>query len=169
MNTEQPMLYETGLVTKLEGDIAWVNTKAKLACSSCKIASSCGSGILENYLSGKIFVSPIENRLNASIGDEVIIAVAKSSVTKASLLVYFVPLLGLVCGAIGGTLGFNSEPVTIALAMLGLLIGIMVIRFNQSTLQQNSAFIPKMVKKKSSPLSTRPPNEISVLSLPTKN
>jgi sigma-E factor negative regulatory protein RseC len=143
------MLKETGLVTKIEGDIVWVNTHSKLACSSCQVESTCGNGILEKYLAGKIFISKINNELGAHLGDEVVIAIPKSSVSKASLLVYGLPLLMLMLGATGGELMFDSEPMTILFSFFGLALGLFLIHFYNRKLANSESFVPKMVSKHS--------------------
>ena len=61
------MLNENGIVIKIEGTTAWVSTHSQLACTSCQVETTCGTGILERYLAGKVFVSEIENSLFAEV------------------------------------------------------------------------------------------------------
>ena len=142
-----PLLKETGLVTKVEGDVAWVNTASKLACSSCKVESTCGNGILEKYLAGKVFVSKINNSLQANVGDKVEIAIPRSSITKASMIVYFVPLVGLILGALIGQNLFNSEATTIVSSIGGFILGLAVTHFYNQRLADSQEYQPKMVSK----------------------
>ncbi len=141
------MLKETGLVIKVENDIAWVNTQSKLACSSCQVESTCGNGILEKYLAGKVFISKIDNLLNAKVGDEVVISIPKTSVSKASLIVYGLPLLMLFIGAILGDIYFLSEIMSIFLGFVGLAVGIMMIKVFSRRIVNNQNYLPKMVFK----------------------
>ena len=143
------MLKETGLVTKIESDLVWVNTQSKLACSSCQVESTCGNGILEKYLAGKIFISKIRNDLAAKVGDEVVIEIPKSSITKASLLVYGVPLFSLMLGAILGELLFSSELASIFLSLAGMSLGVIGIHIYNRKLVNSDLFVPRMVSKHS--------------------
>ena len=115
------MLQEKGVVIGLRGGTAVVQTKNKLACSSCKVSTSCGTGIVEQYLSAKLFESELPNTLNAKVGQQVIIEIPKSSVTKASLVVYVVPLLFLFLGAIFGQLFIFSENLIILISLFKIL------------------------------------------------
>jgi sigma-E factor negative regulatory protein RseC len=142
------MLTETGLITKIENDIVWVNTQNKLACSSCKVESSCGNGILEKYLAGKVFVSQIDNRLNAQLGDEIVIGIPKSSITKASLLVYGAPLFGLLVGSLIGQLVFSSEGASITLAVIGFVSASYLASLFAKKMAQNNVYKPVMLSKK---------------------
>lgn len=141
------MLRETGLVTKVDKDIAWINTRSKLACSSCQVESTCGNAVLEKYLAGKIFVSKIKNDLAANVGDEVVIEIPKSSVSKASLLVYGLPLFSLILGALIGQFVFGEEWASILFAGLGITCGLAIIYFYNRKLVNNERFMPKMVSR----------------------
>ena len=142
------VLTETGLITKIVGDIAWVNTRSKLACSSCQVSSTCGNGILEQYLSGKIFISQVQNELNAEVGDEVTIAIPKSSVTKAALLIYFIPVFALFAGAVLGNFFWRSELASIISGGIGLIVALLFIALNNQRIANNKQFVPKMISKK---------------------
>ncbi len=143
-----PMLTETGLITKVVDDIAWVNTRSKLACSSCQVSSTCGNGILEQYLSGKIFISQVPNELNAEVGDEVTIAIPKSSVTKAALLIYFIPIFALFVGAMLGHFFWKTELASIISGGVGLILALLLIAINNHKFSGREQFVPKMVSKK---------------------
>lgn len=144
---QTPLLKESGLVTKVEGNIAWVNTESKLACSSCKVESTCGNGILEKYLAGKVFVSKLNNELQAKVGDQVEIAIPRASITKASLIVYFIPLSGLIIGGVAGEYLFNSELSTIFTSGLGMIIGFVVTHYYNHKLADEQQYQPKMISK----------------------
>jgi len=143
------MLTEKGLVTKIDNDIVWVNTRSKLACSSCQVESTCGNGILEKYLGDKIFISQVPNSLDAKVGEEVTIAIPQASVTKAALIVYFLPILMLFVGALSGSYLFDEESAIALSGLTGLATGLLLIYFYNRTITPDSQYIPKMVSKKS--------------------
>lgn len=148
------MLRETGIVTKVEGDFAWVNTRSKLACSSCKVESSCGTSLLEKYLSDKVFISKINNELSAKVGDQVVISIAESAVTKASFFVYSIPLLGLIIGAFLADWFWGVELYTIMGSLTGFLCALFVIQSYNQKITDDEHYQPRMVSKKSTGFSS---------------
>jgi len=139
------VLKEMGLVTKVECGIAWVNTQSKLSCSTCQVESTCGNAILEKFLAGKIFISKLNNSLAAQVGDQVVISIPKSSVSKASLVVYGVPLLGMIGGALFGDFWFNFEPFSILFSAIGLALGLIFIHFYNQKIANTEQYMPTMV------------------------
>lgn len=139
------MLYETGLVSDLIGELAVVQTQNQMACASCKVVDTCGNGIVEKYLSGKIFSSEVYNSLNAKIGDQVILEIPKSSVTKASIIVYLVPLLSFILFASVASLFSYSENILILISLAGLALGFAVTKFYNRRLLNSELYLPKMV------------------------
>jgi sigma-E factor negative regulatory protein RseC len=139
------MLKEKGLVTEVVGNIATVTTINQLACSSCKVADTCGNGIVEKYLSGQLFSSQINNTINAKVGETVFIQIPKSSITKASLIVYLIPLLGIMLFAIAATLLNLTENLTILSSLSGLVLGMLVTKFYNHKILKKELYQPKMV------------------------
>jgi sigma-E factor negative regulatory protein RseC len=139
------MLHETGLVADLIGDLAIVQTQNQLACSSCKVVDTCGNGIVEKYLSGKIFSSEVYNRLNAKVGDKVVLEIPKASVTKASVIVYLIPLLSFILFASVASLFSYSENIIILISLFGLALGFVVTKFYNRRFLINELYLPKMV------------------------
>ena len=156
------MLKETGLVTKIEGDLAWVNTQSKLTCSSCQVESTCGNAILDKYLAGKVFISKVKNTLSAQIGDQVEISIPKASITKASLLVYWFPLFSLMVGALLGDYLFKTEVATIFTSFVGLAFSYFVIKFYNNHIMNNEIFQPKMLSKSPTNYNLEPFNLIKI-------
>jgi len=160
------MLQEEGLVTQVVGNMATIITKNQLACSSCKVADSCGNGIVEKYLSGKLFSSEISNHLNAKVGDTVIIQIPKSSVTKASLIVYFIPLFGFMLFAIVTSLLNQTENIVILFSLFGLGLGMLVTKYYNRKVIKKESYLPTMVSIQDTVNSTnKNPSEINFKAL----
>ena len=139
------MLTETGLVIAVDHPHAEVETKSQLVCSSCRVSSSCGNGILEKYLTGKIFVSKLLNPMSAKVGDQVIIEVPKASVTKAAIIVYLLPLLFLFVATISADTIKGSENQTIIAGILGLILGLFVTKYYNRKWLNSELYLPKIV------------------------
>jgi len=139
------MLYETGIVSAVNGVNATVQTQNQLACSSCKVVDTCGNGIIEKYFSGKVFSSDVKNDLNAKVGDKVTLAIPKSSVTKASIIVYLVPLLIFILAAAGISFYTQNENIVILVSLCGLASGLFATKFYNRKLLKSELYLPKIV------------------------
>ncbi|MGX5174650.1 SoxR reducing system RseC family protein [Aliikangiella sp. IMCC44653] len=146
MTNPTDSLTETALVIKQQDNNVWVATQSKLACRSCKVSSSCGSGIIEQYFSGKVFETLLENRVNAQVGDLVEISIPKSSLTTASLLLYIVPLVGLIIGALVGHQLALAELSVILLSFLCMSTAMLISRFWSKKLLSRTEFQPLLKK-----------------------
>ncbi|RDX36321.1 sigma E positive regulator RseC/MucC [Kangiella sp. HD9-110m-PIT-SAG07] len=146
------MFTEIGQVVAAEGDTVWVQTQSKTRCSSCKVSSTCGSGIVNKAFSHKVFVTPLKNTLKAHINDEVEVGIPEDLVLKASLVVYLFPLLCLILALTLSSLFLPdlTELGSIASAGIGLSVGFLGVRWlasRQSAQQQLEPVLLKIVKR----------------------
>ncbi|WP_166251560.1 SoxR reducing system RseC family protein [Marinobacter salicampi] len=118
------MITERGRIVALKGRQAWVQTIRESACQSCSARAACGQKVLASVSSGRANQVLVSNTVGAEVGDEVTLAIAETALLKASLLVYALPLLLLVIGALAGQMMFpGSEAPAIIGAVLGLGLG----------------------------------------------
>ncbi|HMK55400.1 MAG TPA: SoxR reducing system RseC family protein [Dissulfurispiraceae bacterium] len=86
---------ETGVVSRIDGPKAFVSVKRQSACDACAAGSVCkvsGSGAeIEAF-----------NAVHAEVGDTVKISFKAFTYLKGTLLIYGVPALALVAGAVLG-------------------------------------------------------------------
>jgi sigma-E factor negative regulatory protein RseC len=93
------------------------------------------------------------NRINARIGDAVVIGISESGLVRGSLAVYAVPLAGLFAGAIAGDfLGKyffpdGSDPVAIAGALAGLAAGLFWLKYFSRRTEKDAAYQPVILRK----------------------
>lgn len=86
---------ETGLVIKVEGNRAFVAVERKSACEGCPASSICKPGE-----EGSIIEAI--NEAGAKIGDRVNVSLKAFSYLKGSIIVYGIPTICLIAGAIIG-------------------------------------------------------------------
>ena len=124
------MIEERGRVVKVDSAFVWVETQRKSACSKCQANKSCGQGVMNRLLPSRShgYIRAV-NRYPLHEGDEVTIALPEDAIVSASFLVYLVPLLMLIGGALLGTLIHLGEPVVIGLSLLGLASGFGFVRW----------------------------------------
>ena len=156
---QESKFQEIGIISSVDNKIASILTKNQLACGSCQLSESCGNGLIEKYLSGKVFVSQTINSLNAKVGEQVVIEIPISSVTKASLISYFVPILGLFVFSLIGELvstefsfeyfevkSESNQFVTIIFAIVGLFTGFLITKYYNHKNKYHEQYQVKMVR-----------------------
>lgn len=148
------MITETGKVIAVTGRKAWVQTIRASACESCSARSGCGQRVLASASSGRANQILVNNHLDARVGDEVTVAIEESALLSASLLVYAVPLVLMVLGAVLGQQWLPAQDAgAIAGAAVGLAGGFILARFAQSSI--GGGFEPALVRIL--PVSEMPP------------
>jgi len=126
------MLETRAIIVKIEGQHALVQASQINGCEQCN-GKGCGTGKLSRLFCSKPRHFQVENPINAGIGDEVIISVAEGSVLRGIGLVYLLPLLLLVTGAmLGNSWAEPSEQhdgYAAAGALAGLVAGFIVAKW----------------------------------------
>jgi sigma-E factor negative regulatory protein RseC len=129
------MIEQEATVTRVENDRVWVATKVT-ACKTCQSPCSV-SGIAESSVLADKAIDLVTDN-SVSVGDSVILEMPEGLLIKASFLVYLLPLLGFLSGAlIGERLGILispalREPLSIVAGLAGLLVAHALVRFCSS-------------------------------------
>lgn len=139
------MITETGKVVAVNGDKVWVQTIRTSACESCSAQHGCGQRALASVSSGRANQVLVANSLGARVGDEVTVAIDESALLGASLLVYALPLLLMLGGAVlGHQLSSGLDGVSMLGAAIGLATGFLAARRGQS--RRPGAWEPQLLK-----------------------
>lgn len=113
------MMREWATVVAWQDGIATLSCNQSSACSSCSASSACGFQILNKMKRSHVieFDLPIEQALQ--VGQRVEIGINEVNVLHSAFWIYFIPLFGLLIGAIiaNGLIGGNL------ITMLGALMG----------------------------------------------
>ena len=96
------MIEEQGQVVDVQGEFAWIESERSSTCGSCAVRKGCGTSAIAKVLGQRRVRMRVLNRIDARIGDNVVIGIAESGLLRGSLAVYAVPLLGLFAGALAG-------------------------------------------------------------------
>jgi sigma-E factor negative regulatory protein RseC len=140
---------ELGVVTELKANgLASVRPARSEACGSCSCEGACqvlGGG-------GERKITAI-NRAGATVGDQVLLSIASGSFLKVSFVVYLLPILALVAGAILGQKysahlwpGGNPETVSVLTGLFCLVVSFFGIRRFNSQVSQNQTYYPVIEK-----------------------
>jgi sigma-E factor negative regulatory protein RseC len=127
------MLETRAIIVQVEGQYALVQASQANGCEQCK-GKGCGSGKLSQLFCSKPRQFQVENPINAGVGDEVVISVAEGAILRGIGLVYLLPLLLLVIGAmlgsawVGQSLG-QHDGYAAAGALSGLAAGFIAVKW----------------------------------------
>lgn len=132
-----------GIVVALEGDYALVKTESGGGCGRCHEEGGCGSANV-----GRMFCTDkpwrVLNPRHAQPGERVDIAVADGAVNAGAMLLYVLPLLLFIGGALLG-MRLAGEGGAIAGAALALPVAWVLVRRWQRRRQHDPKFQPYIV------------------------
>jgi len=118
------MAQKKGRVSSVNKDgWAMVVTEKGDACNNCESAQFCHSLADCSRMETRVL-----NRANAGAGDRVIISLSSISVFKSALILYILPTVSFILGAVGGAglneqLGISETGAAILFGFTGLILG----------------------------------------------
>ena len=119
------MIEEQAIVTEIEEDLAMIQMQRHSACSHCELSRGCGTGAIGRLLGHRSKPLTIRNRYNLKPGDSVVLGMPDEALLKASLLIYGLPLAGLIGGGLVAQWAFSeSELYVFIFAVAGFIAGL---------------------------------------------
>jgi len=141
------MPQKTGLVVKTSAD-GWaeVITDKLDACAECTSSRSCHSDCRSARVTTKVY-----NSAEAHEGDTVVIYISSSSVLKSAAILYLIPVVLLLFGALTGSsiaarLGMEESGSALLFGLIGLAIGFLMVRTFSTRLKVDSGLVPKIAQ-----------------------
>lgn len=127
------MIEQEARVEYLDGDDAIVVVARQSACGSCTAKSGCGTALVGNLFPSRQLSMRLPNSQQAEKGDRIVIGLPETAMQLAALLLYGLPLLTLLAGAMAGqslaeSSGWSAEPAAIVGGLFGLVAGLSVVR-----------------------------------------
>jgi len=102
------MLFETGRVVAVETDSVWVETIRQSTCGTCAAQKGCGHGVMNRISEGRrSLIRALPGRIepaDCAVDDEVRISIPEEVIVRGSLVVYILPLLTMLAGAVLGAM-----------------------------------------------------------------
>lgn len=119
---------EIGQVTEINGDFIKVKLQRHDACDHC---NACSAGVETEEM-----ILEAENLCRANEGDLVEISLEESNFLLAVIIMYIIPLGGLLVGIgigylLGGVIGMNREVSALIVGFALLAVTYLVIRSNE--------------------------------------
>ena len=136
------MLEETGIVTKVEGNMARVLVQKKSACDGCSVEGACKStpeGMEIEAL----------NAVHAKVGQRVKIMMTTGEYLKGTMIVYGIPLIIFIAGAIlGKNIGekyftdMNSDMIAAVTGFVSLVLSLAGARLWSRKMESRAEYKP---------------------------
>ena len=137
------MIEEQATVRALKGGHAEIEIQRQSACGSCKAKGGCGTSLLAEWFPSRQWLFVLPNRVDAKPGDTVVVGLDEGYLQRGSLLLYALPLAGLLMGAVIGEqlfirLGLSAELGSILLGLSGVIVALLAVRHISLRLSQGS-------------------------------
>jgi sigma-E factor negative regulatory protein RseC len=139
------MIEEEGIVAEVHGTIAKVEILKKSACENCSASGTCHPGDQD--------LMEADNPLGAVKGQRVKVVVAPQVYLKASLILYGIPMVAMVTGAILGknaAVAYVGEPNSDLWAFIAgmtcLVISFLFIRLYNNKVEKTREYKPVIVE-----------------------
>ncbi|AKJ41579.1 SoxR-reducing system protein RseC [Pragia fontium] len=136
------MLREWATVIDWQQGIATLRCEQRSGCSSCQSQQTCGTRVLNKLGPQVVHDLKIPVSQPLSIGQRVELGIPESGVLLSALLVYIVPLLGiLLCASVFYSFA-GSDIAAVLGALIGGGLGFMLARFYAAKLATHASVHP---------------------------
>ncbi|WP_298220186.1 SoxR reducing system RseC family protein [Halothiobacillus sp.] len=137
-------IQEEGVVVAVTADGVWVETQRQSGCQSCSSRGGCGVGIMQKALNRRQHKVRVQTDQPVQVGDHVRLLLPATALVQASVLMYFLPLLGLILGAVAGQLLFASDAGSIGGAVVSFTAVLLFIARQQNGLSRSGRYAPRI-------------------------
>jgi sigma-E factor negative regulatory protein RseC len=139
------MIQEEAIIIARHKKDAEVQIIRSRPCGLCGQTQGCGNGIWGKIFSRKNKNILLDNKINAEVGDKVILSIEEYYLLKTSLLLYGIPLLSMFFGMV--FLSFLAESEKDLISFFGGVIGFIIIVKFISTQQHDRLFKEAVMSK----------------------
>ena len=128
------MIEERAVILSLQSEPSQTQTTAtleierKTACGLCGQTRGCGNSIWGRLFWHQTTAFRAQNRINAKVGDSVIVGINEKALLKSALLLYVLPLVTLFFGAILASQLWQTDGSTMLGAAIGLVLGLLWVK-----------------------------------------
>ena len=147
------MITENATVVLIENNQTWIETQRKSACGQCSANKGCGTSVLSKVLGTKLSKMKAINKIDAQVGDEVVVGLNEGSLLKGAFIIYMLPLLFLFLFSFIGQLISqnlqidNSEILVVVFAVLGFYLGMQRVKVFSKSIEKNESYQPVILNK----------------------
>ena len=151
------MMRSLATVVAVEPGVITVSCQQQTSCSHCASQDSCGTGAVSKAIPGRSHQLTIATEAKVAKGDLVEIGLPEKSMLHSAALVYLLPLLFLILGAVLGQWGVvdltgGGELGVILSAVLSAAVGLLVARRLARRIEGLSSYKPGLIRVLGSPV-----------------
>lgn len=132
-------------VLEVDGRSALVEVEQG-GCGRCHEKGGCGGRQLTQMFCSSPKKYQVDNRLGATIGDRVVVAIDSGGISRSANLVYILPLILAIAGAMLG-LSLGDDLGAILGAVLGLILAFAFIRFRTQNWGESQSDRPYIISR----------------------
>ena len=104
--------------------VATLEIERKTACGLCGKTRGCGNALWGKMFGHQTTAFKAQNRINAKVGESVIVGINEKAMLKSAVLLYVLPLVTLFIGALLAAYFWHSDGKTMLGAAIGLALGL---------------------------------------------
>lgn len=122
------MIEEYAVVTSCVNSRVTLEIERRTACSLCGQKRGCGNATWGKLLGHKSHAFEAENSIHANVGDSVVVGIDEHTMLNSVFLLYVLPLLAMLIGAVLADSFLKNEFLVILSAALGLVLGFLWVK-----------------------------------------
>jgi sigma-E factor negative regulatory protein RseC len=144
------MVEEQAIIVNLQDETALLEVIRNKPCGLCGQTRGCGVSLWGRLFRHRPSVFRAQNHVNAKVGDYVVVGIQEQAVLKSAMLVYGIPLLTMLIGAL--ILGFtgndngNHDGRTVIGALIGLVFGLLWVKGHTAGRGLDSRYQPVILR-----------------------
>ncbi|WAT00016.1 SoxR-reducing system protein RseC [Rouxiella chamberiensis] len=140
------MMKEWATVISWQNGVAELRCETQAGCSSCHSRSGCGSRVLNELGPQTEHNLQVNSAEQLEPGQKVELGIMEGSLLRSALLVYMIPLFGVIAG--GGVLQWLLKADVYALigAVSGGLLGFLIARYFAAQVADKEAYQPVILQ-----------------------
>ena len=144
------MITEQAIVTRCNGKQVELELQRGSACAGCELSQGCGTGALGRLLGKRSKPLVIETEHDLKPGDRLQLGLSETALVKASLIVYGLPLLGMIVAGLLAEFAAVSEALIALAAVIGFIVGFKLAAYLSRSLEHDR-LTPYIVKIRVNP------------------
>ena len=142
------MVEQEAKVIKVEGDQLFLQAETQSSCNACEVKSGCGTSVLSKWVGRKFTHFQAKNTVNARAGDQVVVGLSESALVSGSLVIYFLPLLGMFIFALMADILLQASDLMVAVsAFVGFAVALLICRNALSKDRLKDQLSPVVLRK----------------------
>lgn len=140
------MIEERGQVMAVEGTQVRVAVSRQNSCGSCKARAACGQGLMQSLKPGRVHEVLALCDYQVQVGDTVVLGVEETLALRGAVLVYLLPLLALLAGALLADWLGLAEGWTILAALAGFALAVTGLYLYNRSLAGRTGMLPLVLR-----------------------